>query len=268
MHSILSLGATHLSLITPNGAEYARLAIAHRGKALRALGNVLAKADECTDEELNTMLATCYALTFQASGMADGVVDFVVMVRGCGLFTRRILEKQHRKSNMIFLLRTTDAEASSVVSQLPPGPYADTAILQTSIQTLENIRPLLLNDVHRRFFTAILNTYTALQRSSQEGFTAFVQIYSVWYSIGTQEFSTLVDSQNHMTWILFLHYIALEFTLRPLLSMLCPPRLLEAAATYSKCQWGERIYRNLPPSMRQLVEWQYRLICSAKGEGL
>lgn len=74
MHAILSLGATHLSLIVPSGTEYTVAAVAHRGHAFRGLSRMLAK-DGHTREELDAMLATCYVLTFQARYMTDGLVD-------------------------------------------------------------------------------------------------------------------------------------------------------------------------------------------------
>ncbi|KAF4218829.1 hypothetical protein CNMCM5878_004425 [Aspergillus fumigatiaffinis] len=83
LHALLSLGASYCSLASPQGYQYAPLVIAHRGKALKALGAILAKGDNCTITEVDSALATCIALTFQARHMSDGVIDFAVMVRGC-----------------------------------------------------------------------------------------------------------------------------------------------------------------------------------------
>ncbi|GIC87512.1 uncharacterized protein Aud_003896 [Aspergillus udagawae] len=87
LHALLSLGASYCCLTTSQRYKYAPLAIAHRGKALKALGAILAKGDNCTMTEMDSALATCYALTFQARQMSDGVIDFAVMVRGCSIIT-------------------------------------------------------------------------------------------------------------------------------------------------------------------------------------
>jgi hypothetical protein len=103
---MLSLGASHCSLTAPNGAQYGPVAIAHRGKALKALSAVLAKGDDSTVAEMDGALATCYTLTFQAHHMSDGVVDFAVMVRGCGLVTQWYL--QQRRDSAIFPIQSND----------------------------------------------------------------------------------------------------------------------------------------------------------------
>ena len=79
MHAILSLGATHLSSITPDGTNYAALSIIHRGKALKGLAEALSIADSSSKTELDLLLATTYTLIFQARCMTDGLADFAIM---------------------------------------------------------------------------------------------------------------------------------------------------------------------------------------------
>jgi hypothetical protein len=63
------------------------MAIEYRRKALKSLSAILTKGDNCTVLEMDGALATCYTLTFQAHHMSNGVIDFAVIVRGCGLLT-------------------------------------------------------------------------------------------------------------------------------------------------------------------------------------
>ncbi|KAL2223148.1 hypothetical protein M432DRAFT_587108 [Thermoascus aurantiacus ATCC 26904] len=205
MHAILSLGATHLSLIVPSGTEYTVAAVAHRGQALRGLSRMLAK-DDHTREELDAMLATCYVLTFQARYMTDGLVDFATMIRGCALVTERLPDKHYANSSAFVM--DEEQYILNTAAGLPEGPSLDTTLLDKSIQTLEMVSPLLENDAHRRFYGAIMDTYTALKSSSRRGYLKFVAVYAVWYTMGHREFLEFIAQENSVSQILFVHHVA------------------------------------------------------------
>src|SRR5277367_1696803 len=91
MSAILGLGASHLTRVEA-GSDYNTQAIIHRGRAIEGLNRALANPNRSVRES-DVMLAACYALTFQASYMGDGLIDFITMVRGCALVSRRIVEE-------------------------------------------------------------------------------------------------------------------------------------------------------------------------------
>ncbi|KAE8419466.1 hypothetical protein BDV36DRAFT_138126 [Aspergillus pseudocaelatus] len=259
MHAILCLGATHLSLVTPDGSRYTTLAVIHRGQALRTLGNELVKGDQCGKTELDLMLATVYALTFQANYMADGLFDFAIMVRGCGIITRRILNKY--KGSDMFTLLTSDVIITDIVPQLPHTPYADTEDLNRSIETLENIEPLLVSNGHRNAYRALLDTYHALKSSARDGFVAFTGFYDDWGRMSNREFMEFLDPGNYVSRLLFLHYVVVSIMLRPVFRVLRKPRLLVCLKDeLPLLQRGVYIYECLPCEVRGLVEWQFRFI--------
>ncbi|KAE8330684.1 hypothetical protein BDV39DRAFT_190324 [Aspergillus sergii] len=259
MHAILCLGATHLSLVTPDGSRYTTLAVTHRGQALRTLGNELAKGDQCSKTELDLMLATVYALTFQANFMADGLFDFAIMVRGCSIITQRILNK-YKKSDM-FTLLTSDLIITNIVPQLPLTPYADTEDLNRSIETLKTIEPLLLSDSHRSAYSALLNTYNELKRSERDGFVAFTAFYDDWGRMSNREFLEFLDPGNYVSRILFLHYVVVSIMLKPVFRVLREPRMLVFPKDeLPLLQRGVYIYECLPCEIHGLVEWQFRFI--------
>ena len=259
MHAILCLGATHLSLVTPDGSRYITLAVTHRGQALRTLGNELAKGDQCSKTELDLMLATVYALTFQANYMADGLFDFAIMVRGCGIITRRILNKY--KGSDMFTLLTGDVIITDLVPQLPRTPYADTEDLNSSIETLKSIEPLLVSNGHRNAYRALSNTYHALKSSARDGFVAFTEFYDDWGRMSNQEFMEFLDPENYVSRLLFLHYVVVSIMLRPVFRVLRKPRLLVCPKDELPfLQRGVYIYECLPSELRGLVEWQFRFI--------
>lgn len=80
MHSMLALGASHLSIISPG--NYMEVSLKHRIAAINGLNSFLAQT-HTEPSHADAALGTMLALTFQASHMADGLTDFLVMVRGC-----------------------------------------------------------------------------------------------------------------------------------------------------------------------------------------
>lgn len=80
LHAMLGLGASHLGLLTPN--DYKKVALKHRVTAIRELNSHLSKPN-ITKAGGEAAFAAMLVLTFQSSYMADGMVDFLTMVRGC-----------------------------------------------------------------------------------------------------------------------------------------------------------------------------------------
>ena len=78
MHAVLSLGASHLHRLSPEN-DYLTPAIVHRGHAIAGLNHAIAHA-QTARSDADAMLGACYALTFQASYMDDGLSDFITMV--------------------------------------------------------------------------------------------------------------------------------------------------------------------------------------------
>ena len=260
MHSILCLGASHLSRITPNGAEYAPMAITHRGKALKALGEALARSDQCSRTELDLLLATTYALTFQSNYMEDGLVDFIVMVRGCAIITLRILNTY--EGSEMFDSLTAEAIYTRVLPLLPMTTCCDAEVLDMSILTLERIHPLLETSSHKITYEAVLNTYSGLQQSARDGFIALCEIYNSWERMGNREFRSFVDPGNHVSRLLLVHYVAITVMMWPVFCTLRPSMVNTPTADLTRCQWGVAIYHSLPLAMRGLVEWQAGYIAS------
>lgn len=263
MHAILSLGATHYALISPNGSQYTPIAIAHRGQALQLLGAALSKGDSCSDIEMDGILATCYALVFQAYYMTDGLVDFAVMVRGCATVTNRIRER-YKKSQM-FTIQSQEEVSTMVGSWLPDESMPIPEDLGSSYRDFEILRPFLQSSAHHAFFEAIRKTYMGLQKSPRAAFLGLTEIYAVWYDMEHLEFIAFIAPENLVSRALFMHYIAIEVLMRPLHVYTGGTRDMSYPfGTVVVHQWADTIYHKLPMSMRRLVKGQAELIASNK----
>ncbi|THC95413.1 hypothetical protein EYZ11_005100 [Aspergillus tanneri] len=259
MHAILSLGATHYALISPNGAQYTPMAVTHRGKALQLLNTAMSRGDDCSKADLDSILATCYALVFQAFYMSDGLVDFTVMVRGCAMVTDRIRERFQRSG--IFALRSQEEVTAMVGNWLPTELSLNQENLVASIQALDELVPFLQCNMHYKFYHAIRGAYAALQISPQHAFAALTEVYAVWYTMGNHDFMTFIAQGNHVTWGLFLHYITVEVLMHPFLKKACGPRDCVISFDVVRLhQWADTLYRNLPTPIRRLVKRQAEFI--------
>ncbi|KAH8904343.1 hypothetical protein BR93DRAFT_930375 [Coniochaeta sp. PMI_546] len=88
IHSMLGLAASSLehslAPTTACSASYSPAAISHRVTAIRLLNDSLSRPCSCP-EEGTARYAAMMALTFQSSYMADGMLEFVSMTRGCNI---------------------------------------------------------------------------------------------------------------------------------------------------------------------------------------
>ncbi|GIK05446.1 hypothetical protein Aspvir_009556 [Aspergillus viridinutans] len=260
MHAILALGATHYSLVSPNGWEYSSTAIIHRGKALKALSAAIGKGPECTTTDLDVILATCYALVFQAYHMQDGLVDFAVMVRGCGVITNCIMDRY--KTSQLFHIQTEE-EAAEVASALANEPVSSPLLIDSLLAAIDRLQPLFQSTIHHCFFRAIRETLAALAVSDRTAFVNLTRIYAVWYEAENREFLMFIAPANHVSRALFMYFLVVERIMQPVyirLRQLSGTTFLAADSVVH--QWADAIYRELPSSLRVLIELPMQIIAA------
>jgi hypothetical protein len=79
---MLGLGASHLGLLTDS--DFSSQALTHRVAAIKLLNRSLGQP--CASRaEGDARFATIMALTFQASYLPEGMLEFLSMVRGCNV---------------------------------------------------------------------------------------------------------------------------------------------------------------------------------------
>jgi hypothetical protein len=84
IHSMLGLGASRLAMHAPKNSTPSTSGLAHRVKAVQLLGEAM-KTDPKDKQEADARFATLMCLTFQSSCLAEGLIDFLTMLRGCVL---------------------------------------------------------------------------------------------------------------------------------------------------------------------------------------
>ncbi|KAL3470359.1 hypothetical protein BJX99DRAFT_264290 [Aspergillus californicus] len=262
LHAILSLGASHCALITPTGSQYHSVAIAHRGKALQSLSATLAKGDACSVLEMDAALATCYTLTFQAHHMSDGIIDFAVMVRGCGLVTDWYFQ-QRRESKVFSNLQSHEDAMTLITSWLPWELQAihDPETIAACISSLERLRPLLESPAHYAFYDSLVLAYQSLLVSYRHAFTQLTMIYASWARWDNIEFLTFIAPGNYISRALFMHYVTIDSFMRPVYMELTRGRNIGSKGGHFVIyRFAEALYTGLPRRMQELVADQLRYL--------
>ncbi|GFF95898.1 C6 zinc finger domain protein, partial [Aspergillus lentulus] len=260
LHALLSLGASYCCLTTSQRYKYAPLAIAHRGKALKALGAILAKGDDCTMTEMDSALATCYALTFQARQMSDGVIDFAVMVRGCSIITNWYV-RQSRKSNIFNCLQSQEQMMQTTTLPWEPQTLKDADTIAACIAALDRLQPLLETRTHWTFYNTLRLSYESLLISYRHAFIQLTMIYVTWSCMDSSEFHRFIASANHISRALFMHYITIDSFMRPVYAKLNLAKNRKSSGGHFLIyRWAEDIYEGLPESIQGLVYDQFQYL--------
>ncbi|KAL2857337.1 C6 zinc finger domain protein [Aspergillus pseudoustus] len=251
LHALLSLGASYCSLT--QGHQYTPLAIAHRGKALKALSSLLARSDSYTTLEMDSVLAASFALTFQARYMSDGVIDFAVMARGCSIITDRYF-LERRKSVIFHCLQSQDQIMQTIDLPWEAECLVDPVAIAACIAALDKLKPLLRTTSHHTYYHNLRLGYISLLTSHRHAFNQITMIYVFWTRMDNSEFNELISRANHVARALFMHYITIDSFMRPVYTKLGALRNLKTSGGHFLIyRWAESIYNDLPGSLQTLV---------------
>jgi hypothetical protein len=230
MHAVLGLAATHLHLGNqlaivghsldprPYNRTYKSLGIRHRGAAISGLNEALAKAS-WDQIDLDAMLATAYALTFQATYMQDGLTDFMTMVRGCALLTHRIVDSGHGDQ----IDSTFNLDPLAHIEILDDSwervkPLPASINLKDGITALCVLKPFCQSAIQKELFDAIDGAYTAFNTSPRDGFIQYCKIFTVWHDCNAVDFAELVAEGQSLIRVLLSFYLAIELFVAPAFS--------------------------------------------------
>ncbi|EXJ82923.1 hypothetical protein A1O3_06739 [Capronia epimyces CBS 606.96] len=262
MHAILSLGASHLSRLT--GVDYRRESLVHRGHAFAGLNQALSQTALAYGES-DAMLASCYALTFQASYMGDGLVDFITMVRGCALTTQKI---QQENSPTAFNLHP-DYHFKFMAPRLPQLPSVHPQLLEDADRALEGIRPYVAGDTELDFHDALVDVVISLQASPIDGYLQFIGVYGVWYELCHDSFQSFLDPDNLVAQLLLAYFICLQLLMVPLAAQEWQQRAdtTRVRVLSGTVEWAEAIFERLGDSELNVhLEWPRNIIAIVVAE--
>ena len=265
MNAMLALGASHLTRVAP-GEDYTTQAIVHRGHAIEGLNKALNKTHR-TYGESDAMLAACYALTFQASHMGDGMVDFITMVRGCALVTEKV--KQEGSTTAFNIER--DAHLRIMNPRLDDLPEVDRDIVAGGINCLTQVQHLFeTSSIEQQFHSALLNVLLSLQQSPRDGYITFLYLYSIFYTGTHEQFAAFVNPNNPVMRVLLAYFISLQFIMTPIerLTHDSPERteLEKPEALTGMIEWSEKIFESTPGDLLIYLQWPMEIVGTVRDE--
>lgn len=262
MHAILALGASHLNRVVPL-PEYEKDALTHRGHAIKGLNTCMAKSKH-EYGEADAMLATCYALTFQAAYMADGLSDFVVMVRGCALASGKIQEENAQTAFNI----APDRHRDVIQPRLHRLPSVSPEHISRGLAALDEMQVYLEYEAEHRFYLALREVFCCLQQSPAAGYLTFTDLYRIWYELDNDAFRVFLDSSNTTIQILFGFFIGVQMMMAPLTAHEWPERAETAGvhSLFGMVDWMDSVASNVPEALQWHLAWSRSLIATAVAE--
>ncbi|KAF9769305.1 hypothetical protein IL306_013289, partial [Fusarium sp. DS 682] len=163
-HAMLAVGASHLGLC--NSTDYNSDAISHRVRAVNSLNSALSTPCQ-TKEEGDARFATLMALTWQSSYMADGMQEFLTMLRGCTIVTNSSL---FQFKDSAFHMFSIDGHVQRVID-INSGfdtSLSDHEAIAAGIESLQAIAPLCQSMLEISF-VASLQRILKMSRSTCVG---------------------------------------------------------------------------------------------------
>ena len=135
MHAILALSAS--SLVSAKAGDFESAALNHRIAAVSGLKEQICK-EEASSSQADALLAAFYALGLQATHLADGLTDFLTMIRGCHLATKYILDNE---LDTVFNFVDDQALLDDMLPSHQASLISPHQLLNTGSASLDSLRP-------------------------------------------------------------------------------------------------------------------------------
>ncbi|KAM5343975.1 hypothetical protein ACJ41O_012512 [Fusarium nematophilum] len=217
IHAMLGLAASHLSLC--DTMDYSSQALSHRVQAIRLLNQALSKP--CPSKaEAEARFAATMALAFQASHMPNGMLEFLVMLRGCTVVSHSALLPLEE----------------SVFNGFTSETHNETVLSLNQDNTLDGQLAEILN--------AGLLSVT---------FTEVCEAYAIFGDVAEETFKHFTDPDNYTAQIIMAHFFIIEYllatiALKPVLESFPFRRTIVSA-------WTREVARNLPSEFELYIRW-------------
>ena len=159
---MLALAASNLTAIS--AGDFGGAAISHRVHAVNGLKGVLGKqfSSAC---DADAMLAAFYIFGFQSLYIDDGLIDFLIMIRGCNLVSRQI---RTEGLATVFQFPELERYVSGAEAEIHALPCMGFELAMAASTSLEALKPLCLHEVERAFLILLSNVVTHMQSSSMQ----------------------------------------------------------------------------------------------------
>ncbi|KAF4977512.1 hypothetical protein FZEAL_5991 [Fusarium zealandicum] len=255
---MLGLGASHLGLLTPSG--YEKAALKHRVTAIKSLNNHLSRPN-LSKQDAEAAFGAMLVLTFQSAYMAEGLGDFLTMIRGCWLVGTHVGDLEH--SIFKTLARASYIEKVQELAQGNPADYRlNTLITEDFCNSIRRIAPLCRTVPELGYLAHMERIATFASTDICESYRELSFLFDQLGNLASADFASFVDSQNHVSQLVIMHMLVLDFVMsRKVVEEGDKVRRGQAGYDCKKAMskvWIERMLKQLPPEYQSYAEWPVR----------
>ncbi|KAI5462071.1 hypothetical protein BGZ63DRAFT_403337 [Mariannaea sp. PMI_226] len=252
LYSMLALSLSHLAAAQPSSPQLKFAAMGHRVKAISSLNEAIGRPIESL-EQANAMIATCFSLSVQSTVLEDGLVDFMMFLRGVVAISIYMRQKGFK-----FLFHHMFDLTEAVASELSGSVLTNSSYARGVCRSLELLHPLVQSTTEVECHRLLLSAAKALFTSSREAYISLSEVYSLFsYHMSQEEFSHFINPSNEVGKLLQTHFVALRLIMTPIISKESFGRkvstVVEADKTMS--QWLGTLVKDVKPDMKKYFEW-------------
>ncbi|KAK2594051.1 hypothetical protein QQS21_008236 [Conoideocrella luteorostrata] len=261
VHSMLGLGASHLSLLAPGDFNHA--ALQHRVAAIEKLNRFLS-IPKLSVPDTEAAFAAILALTFQAAHMPDGLDDFLTMTRGCFLVGTYIVPDLDNSAFKTFE-RDLYIEKASAVAALDENrlPLLDEIVADGFRASLEELGPLCNSVVEIEHLAMMRKVITSATNSLYECFREHSFLHEKAGRLSAQEFALFTNPNNHIGRLVIIHMLLMDCIMSRTICVweegpqvtFNDTRHRYDARNVMAIKWIENIYESLPEMYQPYAQW-------------
>ncbi|KAK4241499.1 hypothetical protein C8A03DRAFT_41112 [Achaetomium macrosporum] len=251
MHAMLGMAASHITI--HGGGDFSSQALFHRVKAIHCLNQALSSPVRSAAEG-DARFGAMMALAFQASCMPDGMNEFISMIKGCHIIANTSLLSF---SDSLFQDFTQVGYSESVRRALGPGGFAlrpdQELLIDDFLKSLRALAPLCTSPLEIRLMASTERIAKLARWSAAEAFAQFAAQYTLIFHASNEDFHSLIDTDNHGSQLLLLHFILIEFAIGHMALGELGRRFAYRVKTC--LEWMKRVVDALPPEYQKYAEW-------------
>ncbi|KXJ90481.1 hypothetical protein Micbo1qcDRAFT_70844 [Microdochium bolleyi] len=249
-HAILGLAASHLGLCT--GEDFESKALSHRVTAINLLNEKLSQPCK-TQQDGDALFGAVMVLAFQAAYLPDAMLEFITMVRGCDLVSKRLMP-DFANSEFNTLTREGHAESMRELIQAQGEDTKNSQLMNGFITSVTLLDGLCQTPFERQYFGSMQNVIKTARNSYGAAWAEFTRLYMLPSTMTNDEFSAFAHTENWTSQLLLVHMFILDFMLGDFI-LHGSQRQSRAMRKKILITWIEKLGERLPPGYEDYIRW-------------
>ncbi|KAH7013519.1 hypothetical protein EDB80DRAFT_710198 [Ilyonectria destructans] len=265
LHSMLAIGASHLGLVS--SSSYEKVALKHRVTAITSLNEHLSNPNLST-HDAEAAFGAMLNLTFQAAYMADGLVDFLTMVRGCFLIGMHSLPNIEMSKFKTLARSSYIVKVQELVRVSTSDNRLNSIIAEEFCDSTRQIGPMCKSVPELRYLAHMQKIASLAVTDPAQSVHELSFFYEGLVELTSQDFSAFIDPENHVSQLVIMHMLVLDY-------VISRKTVSEESAKYCRnagfnngydCRkgmseiWIDQMLEQLPLEYQKYAEWPVNFV--------